>query len=86
MVLGDSNCTFNFICNGRAIESSKEEKVLDITIDDELTFTSHLQSITKEANLKLYALRRVKCYVGFDRIYVMIKVVVMKTNMFYRVM
>ena len=85
MVLGDSNCTFNFTCNGRAIESRKEEKVLNITIDDELTFTSHLQSITKEANLKLYALRRVKCYVGFDRMYVIIKVVVMKTNMFYRI-
>ena len=43
MVLGDSNCTCNFTCNGTTIESSKEEKVLAITIDDKLTFTSHLE-------------------------------------------
>ena len=33
MVLGDSNCTCNFTCNGTTIESSKEEKVLGITIE-----------------------------------------------------
>ena len=48
MVLGDSNCTYNFTCNGTTTESSKEEKVLGITIDDKLTFTSHLGSIIKK--------------------------------------
>ena len=48
MVLGDSNCTYNFTCNGATTESSKEEKVLGITIDDKLTFTSHLGSIIKK--------------------------------------
>ena len=42
MVLGGSNCTFIFTRNGTTIESSKEEKVLDITIIDKLTSTSHL--------------------------------------------
>ena len=41
-VRGDSNCACNFACNGTTIESSKEEKVLGITIDDKLSFTSHL--------------------------------------------
>ena len=59
MVLGDLNCTCNFTCNG-TIESSKEEKVLGITIDDKLTFTSHLGHIIKKANQKLHALSRVK--------------------------
>ena len=55
MVLGDSNCTYNFTCNGTTIESSKEEKVLGITIDDKLIFTSHLGNIIKKANQKLHA-------------------------------
>ena len=67
MVLGDSTFTFNFKCKSRTIESSKEEKVLDITIDDKLTFTSHLESMIKEVNLEFYALRRVKCYIGFEQ-------------------
>ena len=50
MVLGDSNCTCNFTCNGTTIESSKEEKVLGIAIDDKLTLTLHLGHIIKKAN------------------------------------
>ena len=33
MVLGDSNCTYSFTCNGTTIKSSKEEKVLGITTE-----------------------------------------------------
>ena len=67
MVLGDSNCTCNFTCNGTTIESSKEEKVLGIGIDDKLTFTSHLGNIIKKANQKLHALSRVKCYMDSEQ-------------------
>ena len=66
MVLGDANCTCNFTCNGTTIETSKEEKVLGITIDDKLTFMSHLGNIIKKANQKLHALSRVKCYMGLE--------------------
>ena len=59
MVLGDSNCTCNFTCNGTTIESSKEENVLGITVDDNLVFTSDLGNIIKKANQKLHALSRV---------------------------
>ena len=58
MVLGDSNCTCNFTCNGITIENSKEEKVLGIT-NDKLKFTSHLGNIIKKANQKLHALNKV---------------------------
>ena len=61
MVLGDSNFTCSFTCNRTTIETSKEEKVLGITIDDKLTFTSHLGNIIKKANQKLHALSKVKC-------------------------
>ena len=67
MVLGDSNCTCNFTCNGITIENSKEEKVLGIRIDDKLKFTSHLGNIIKKANQKLHALNKVKCYMGFEQ-------------------
>ena len=40
MVLGDYNCTYNFTCNSATIESSKEKKVLGITIDDKLTYVT----------------------------------------------
>ena len=43
------------------MENSKEDKVLGTTIDDKLTFTSHLGNIIKKANQKLHALSRVKC-------------------------
>ena len=59
MVLGDSNCTCSFTCDGTTIESSKEENVLGITVDDNLVFTSHLGNIIKKANQKLHALSRV---------------------------
>ena len=66
MVLGDSNCTCNFTCNGTTIESSKQEKFLGIMIDDKLTFMSHLGNIIKKANQKLHALSRIK-YMGSEQ-------------------
>ena len=67
MVLGDSNCTCNLTCNGATIERSKEENVLGRTIGHKLTFTSHLRNMIKNANQKLHALSRVKCYMGFEQ-------------------
>ena len=64
VVLNDSNCACNFICNSTTIESSKEEKVLGITIDAKLPLTSYLGNIIKKANQKLHALSRVKCCMG----------------------
>ena len=67
IVLGDSNSTCNFTRNVTTRESSKEEKVLGITIDDKLVFTSYLGNIIKKANQKLNALSRVKCYMDFEQ-------------------
>ena len=67
MVLGDPNCTCIFTCNGTTIETSQEEKVLAIAIDDKLTFTSQLGNTTKKADKKLHELSRVKCSVNFEQ-------------------
>ena len=61
MVLGDSDCTCNFTCNGTTVESSKGKNILGITIDDKLTFSPHLGNIFKKVNKKLHAIGRIKC-------------------------
>ena len=38
------------------IKPSKEQKLLGISIDNNLSFKGHVQSICKKANLKLHAL------------------------------
>ena len=55
-------CTCNRKCNGTTIKCSTEKKVLGVTIDDKLTFTSRLGNIIKKANQKLHALNRLKLY------------------------
>ena len=67
MVLDDSNCNCNFACNGKTIECSNEEKVLGLTLDHNLNFTSHLGNIIKKTNQKFHTLSRVKCYMGFEQ-------------------
>ena len=66
MVLGDPNYTYNLTFNRTIIECCKEENVLGVKIDDKLTFTPHLGDIIKKATQKLYALSKVKCYMGFE--------------------
>ena len=41
------------------IKNVSEEKILDITINNKLTFKSHLKNICKKANQKLNALARI---------------------------
>ena len=63
MVLGQNNpqeLTFeNF-----TLKNTKEEKVLGITIDNELKFDTHLKNICKKANQKLSVLSRISNYMS----------------------
>ena len=43
-------------------KDSEEEKVLGITFDSKLDFSTHLTSITKKTNTKVNALTRVQKY------------------------
>ena len=52
----------NFVSNNVIIENSEEEKVLGITIDSKLDFSTHLTNITKKTNIKLNALTGVQKY------------------------
>ena len=63
MVLNPNNVPLFYLTlrmKFKQIENSKEEKVLGITFDNKLEFTTHLTSITKKANTKLNALNRVQ--------------------------
>ena len=46
------------------LENSKEEVVLRVTIDDKLTFDSHIKNICRKAGEKLRALLRITNYLN----------------------
>ena len=57
MLLGvDDELQTNLV---RGNETRKQEKVLGVTINNELNFATHLSNITKNTNIKFNALRRV---------------------------
>ena len=49
------------------IKPSKEKKLFGISIDNNLSFKGHVQSISKKASQKLHALSRISNYMD-DRI------------------
>ena len=49
------------------IKASKEEVLLGVRIDSDLTFTEHITSICSKANQKLHALTRVSKYLSLQK-------------------
>ena len=66
MVLDDPNYNWNLTCIVTTIKCSKEENVLGVTIDNNLTFTSHLGNTIKKEIQKFHALSRVKDHISFE--------------------
>ena len=74
MVLNQKKC--HFICIGSntendkfefdnlLLENSKEEVVLGVTIDNNLTFDSHIKNTCRKAGQKLGALLRITNYLN----------------------
>ena len=68
MLLGvDDEFQTNLVCANKTLKSSKQEKVLGITIDDKLNFTTHVLNITKNANIKFNALTIIQKYMTTDK-------------------
>ena len=63
MVLSPDKCSFMLFDNV-TIRNSEEQKVLGITYDNKLDFSTYLTSITKKANIKRNTFTRVKKYVN----------------------
>ena len=77
MILNPNKC--HFMCVGKntesdifkfenvCLENSKEEVILGITIDNKLTFDSHIKSICRKADQQLSALSRILPYLETDK-------------------
>ena len=77
MILNPNKC--HYMCIGKntesdifkfenvCLENSKEELILGITIDNKLTFDSHIKSICRKAGQKLSALSRVSPYLKTNK-------------------
>ena len=59
------------------IKESIEEKLLGVTIDKDLSFKNHLDSLCKKASQKLHALARISKFMDTDRIVLMMNTFVM---------
>ena len=55
------------------ITGSKTVKLLDITIDNKLSFNEHVTNICKKANQKLHALARIAKYLDHNKLKIIMK-------------
>ena len=67
MLLGiDDKLQTDLVFRKETFKSSKQEQVLDVTIDNKLKFARHSANITKNANSKFNGLKKVKKYVNTE--------------------
>ena len=59
MCLGKNTENEIFIFKDTIMNNSKEEKILGVTIENRLTFTSHIRELCKKASQKISALSRI---------------------------
>ena len=67
MTLGNGNNPCNFSCDDIFIKNSLSEKILGVTIDNNLDFSDHISNICQTANQKLNALFRVSASMNSDK-------------------
>ena len=58
---------------GSTVKTSKEDVLLGVRIDSDLTFKEHVTSICSEVNQKLNALTRVSKYINLQRCRILMK-------------
>ena len=59
MCLGKNTESGTFIFKDTIMNNSKKEKILGVTIDNRLTFSSHVRELCKKASQKISALSRI---------------------------
>ena len=65
--------------NGTEIKSSKDVKLLGVTIDSKLHFDSHVKNICKKANQKSRALIRIRNYLSLEKAKILCNAYIMST-------
>ena len=68
MVLGaNKNDCFNLNVAGKVIPSSSEVKLLGITIDYDLKFSTHINELSRKTSYNFHALQRIRRYISVDK-------------------
>ena len=67
MILGNGNNLCDISCDNIIIKNSLSEKILGLTMDNNLDFSDHISNICKAANQKLNALFRVSANTNSDK-------------------
>ena len=63
MILGtNTDVKVNLFLDGNKIEKSQERVLLGITIDDKLSFKSHIENVCQKSKYKLRALKHMKVF------------------------
>ena len=57
---GNETCIFKSL----VMKKSKEQKILEVTIDNKLTFKSHIKNLCKKASQKICALSRPSSHIN----------------------
>ena len=78
-VFGDETNDVSVTVGNSLIKESTEEKLLGVTIDKDLSFKNHLDSLCKKASQKLHALARISKFMDTDRIVLMMFVMLQVT-------
>ena len=69
LVLGKSvNQSVTINIGDNSIENRVEEKLLGVTIDNKLTFETHITKLCKKAGNKLFALSRMSPYMDSNKL------------------
>ena len=69
MILGaNTNIKVNLFLDGNKIEKSQEVVLFKITIDDKLSFKTHIENICRKAKYKLHALQLIRKYLSTDEV------------------
>ena len=64
MCLGKNTENETYFVNNTEMKNSRENKILEITIDNELKFKSHVKNLCKKASQKIWALSRLTNYLN----------------------
>ena len=63
MRLGKSQYSYNIFIGDKSIEIKPTLKILDVTLDRDLSFKPHAAIMLKKAYVKIPTLRRIRCLV-----------------------
>ena len=61
------NSKITFMIENKRVKSRSEVKLLGITIDDKLSFTTHIENLCSTASNRLRALARIRKFISFEQ-------------------